>query len=204
MTRTRTIVRRTTKGVIKKLNRPIQRALDAGDCRFVACGIFKHFAKRGFEFFLLPSIVHARSAAMLRERKPLGAWSSPDFDLCSVHANPKGVMFRLGLLGNTQNILLAGPSNFGFTDPAQGTAFSLGLVTVILITTKQTMDNLVLSNILLRLESEIGEEFLKVQEEIEERDATQRRLQTDADRDVRTGISSGRRFEPRTKRMLSL
>ena len=25
-----------------------------------ACGIFKHFAKRGFWFFLLPNIVHAR------------------------------------------------------------------------------------------------------------------------------------------------
>jgi hypothetical protein len=33
-------------------------------------GIFKHFS--GFEFFLLPSIVHARPSAMLRERKPLG------------------------------------------------------------------------------------------------------------------------------------
>jgi hypothetical protein len=98
----------------------------------------------------------------------------PYYKLAShnVHANPKGIMFRLGLLGNAQNILLAGPSNFGFTDPAQGTAFSLGLVTVTLITTKPTIDNLVLSNILLRLETEIGEEFIKVQKEIEDRDAT--------------------------------
>jgi len=98
----------------------------------------------------------------------------PYYKLAShnVHANPKGVMFRLGLLGNTQNILLAGPSNFGFTDPAQGTASSLGLVTITLITTKPTIDNLALSNILLRLESEIGEEFFKVQKKIEDRDAT--------------------------------
>lgn len=98
----------------------------------------------------------------------------PYYKLAShnVHANPKGVMFRLGLLGNAQNILLAGPSNFGFTDPAQGTAFSLGLVTITLITAKPTIDNLVLSNILLRLESEIGEEFFKVQKEIEDKDAT--------------------------------
>lgn len=96
----------------------------------------------------------------------------PYYKLAShnVHANPKGVMFKLGLLGNTQNILLAGPSNFGFTDPAQGTAFSLGLVTVTLITTKPTIDNLVLSNIVLRLETEISEEFFKVQKEIEDRD----------------------------------
>ena len=76
----------------------------------------------------------------------------PYYKLAShnVHANPKGVMFRLGLLGNNSNILLAGPSNYGFTDPAQGTAFSLTLLTVTLITTKPTIDNLVLSNILLR------------------------------------------------------
>lgn len=99
----------------------------------------------------------------------------PYYKLAShnVHANPKGVMFRLGLLGNTRNILLAGPSNVGFTDPAQGTVYSLGLITVTLITIKPTIDNLVLSNILLRFESEIGEEFLKVQREIERRDAAQ-------------------------------
>jgi hypothetical protein len=32
--------------------------------------LFKHFS--GFKFFLLPSRVHARPSAMLRERKPLG------------------------------------------------------------------------------------------------------------------------------------
>ena len=41
--------------------------LDTGDCRF-ASSISR---TRGFEFFLLPSIVHARPNAMLRERKPL-------------------------------------------------------------------------------------------------------------------------------------
>lgn len=97
----------------------------------------------------------------------------PYYKLAShnVHANPKGVMFRLGLVGNAQNILLAGPSNFGFTDPAQGTVLSLRLVTVTLITSKPTIDNIVLSNILLRLETEIGEEFFKIQKEIKDRDA---------------------------------
>jgi len=31
--------------------------------------VFEHFAKRRLEFSLLPSIVHAHPAAMLRERK---------------------------------------------------------------------------------------------------------------------------------------
>lgn len=98
----------------------------------------------------------------------------PYYKLAShnVHANPKGVMFKLGLFPETQNILLAGPSNTGFTDPAYGTVISLGFITITLITTKPTIDNLVVSNILLKLESEIGEEFLKVQEEIENRNDT--------------------------------
>jgi hypothetical protein len=98
----------------------------------------------------------------------------PYYKLAShnVHANPKGIMFKMGLLGNSQDILLAGPSNFGFTDPAQGTVYSLGLVTITLITTKPTIDNLVLSNIILSFGSEIGDEFYRVQKEIEEGDAT--------------------------------
>ena len=39
--------------------RPTKRALDGGDCRFAACGIFKHFSV--FELFLLSNIVHALS-----------------------------------------------------------------------------------------------------------------------------------------------
>ena len=98
----------------------------------------------------------------------------PYYKLAShnVHANPKGVMFRLGLIGNRSNILLAGPSNFGFTDPAQGTAISLGFITVTLLTTKPTIDNLVLCRIISKFESEIGDEFLKVQKEIESKRAT--------------------------------
>jgi hypothetical protein len=98
----------------------------------------------------------------------------PYYKLAShnVHANPKGLMFKLGLLGNTHDHLLAGPSNFGFTDPAQGTLFSLGLITATLVTTKPTVDNMVMCNVLLKLESEITEEFFKVQKEIEDRDAT--------------------------------
>jgi len=81
-------------------------------------------------------------------------------------------MFKLGLLGSAHNLLLAGPTNFGFTDPAQGTLFSLGLITATLVTTKPTIDNMVMCNVLLKLESEIAEEFLRVQKDIEKREAT--------------------------------
>lgn len=103
----------------------------------------------------------------------------PYYKLAShnVHANPKGVMFKLGLLPSTHNILLSGPSNVGFTDPAQGAAISLGNITITLLTSKPTIDNLVICNILLTLQSEIGEEFFKVQREIEDRVKDQQKNQ---------------------------
>ena len=109
--------------------------------------------------------------AQIEENRKLD-YLRPFYKLAShnVHANPKGIMFKLGLLHNTENIFLAGPSNVGFTDPAQGAAISLGLITITLLTTKPTIDNLVLCNILLKLQSEIGEEFFKIQKEIEDRD----------------------------------
>src|SRR5690606_17251011 len=50
----------------------------------------------------------------------------PYYKLAShgVHAGPKGILFELGLVPN-KNLLLAGPSNFGFTDPAHNTALAL-------------------------------------------------------------------------------
>lgn len=89
-----------------------------------------------------------------------------------VHANPKGILFNLGLLNSSQNVLLAGPSDYGFTDPAHGTAISLGQVTTTLLTIKPTIDSLVLSNILLKLIDEIGEEFFRVQTEFEDKITT--------------------------------
>ncbi len=99
----------------------------------------------------------------------------PYYKLASnnVHANSNGVMFKIGLLPSPQEILLAGPTNSGFTDPAQSTAISLGLITITLATMKPTIDNLVLSDILLKLESEISDEFLKVQKIIEKRNEEQ-------------------------------
>ena len=103
----------------------------------------------------------------------------PYYKLAShnVHANPKGVMFKLGLLPDTNNILLSGPSNVGFTDPAQGAAISLGNITITLLTSIPTLDHLVISNILLILQSEIGEEFFKVQREIEDRFKDQQKIE---------------------------
>ena len=57
------------------LGSPSAHALGVGDGRSgllprPICAIYKHFS--GFEFSLLPSRVHARPSAMLRERTPFG------------------------------------------------------------------------------------------------------------------------------------
>jgi len=93
----------------------------------------------------------------------------PYYKLAShnIHANPKGVFFRLGLYPQQDDVLLAGPSNTGLADPASGTALSLSQITITLLTMKTNMDRLVLSNILLMLVDEITEKFLSVQNSLE-------------------------------------
>ncbi len=85
----------------------------------------------------------------------------------NIHANPKGVLFKMGLIDNNRNILLAGPSNTGFTDAAQDTIISLCNITIILITQRPNIDYLVICNSLLKLIPEITDEFLKAQNKIE-------------------------------------
>lgn len=90
----------------------------------------------------------------------------------NVHANPKGVFFKLGLLPERSEILLSGPSNVGLTDPGHGTAISLLQVTSALLTLESNLDRLVICKILLNLENQIGEAFLEAQLAIEEADRT--------------------------------
>lgn len=94
----------------------------------------------------------------------------PFYKLAShnVHANPKGVFFKLGLYPGNQDILLAGPSNTGLADPGHGAAISLGQITVALLTTKPNIDRLVVCDILMKLQQEIGEAFLATQKSLEE------------------------------------
>ena len=80
----------------------------------------------------------------------------------NVHANPKGIKFKLGLSLEVEEILLAGPSNYGLADPAHGAAISILQITSALLTHKTNFDNLVILKILSKYEEEIGSAFLKV------------------------------------------
>lgn len=86
----------------------------------------------------------------------------------NVHADPKGAFFRLGLYPTDKEVLLAGPSNVGLSDPGQGTAISLLQATTALLLTEPSLDSLVICNILIQLSDEIGREFFKAQKTLEE------------------------------------
>ena len=76
----------------------------------------------------------------------------------NVHANPKGVFVKLGLMQESQ-VLLAGPSNAGLTDPGHCAALSLTHVSTTLGVLQPTFDNTVGLQIIVNLADEIGETF---------------------------------------------
>jgi hypothetical protein len=77
----------------------------------------------------------------------------------NVHANPKGVFFKLGLLGES-DILLAGPSSIGLTDAGHPAAISLMQVTAALGSLEPNLDSIVWTRVLGLLVDEIGKLFL--------------------------------------------
>jgi len=85
----------------------------------------------------------------------------------NVHANPRGVFFKLGLASTEEGILLAGPSNTGLADPASGTALSITQVTTTLLNHEPNLDRIVASNILIKLKDEIGDTFVETQTKLE-------------------------------------
>lgn len=85
----------------------------------------------------------------------------------NVHANPKGVFFKLGLIGESKT-LLAGPSNAGLTDPGHATALSLNQISSALMRQNPTVDSIVTVKIMQRLADEIGSALLAAQKKLAE------------------------------------
>jgi hypothetical protein len=86
----------------------------------------------------------------------------------NVHANPKGVFFKLGILAESQ-VLLAGPSDAGLADPGHGTALSLLNVTGALVGVQgmPPIDSTVALLMLVQLSAEIGESFGEAHERLQ-------------------------------------
>jgi hypothetical protein len=89
----------------------------------------------------------------------------------NVHANPKGVFFKLGMLAESQ-VLLAGPSNAGLTEPGQCAALSLAQVSTALAMLQPTVDNTVALQMIAQLVHEIPEAFCQAQDRLAADDAS--------------------------------
>jgi Family of unknown function (DUF5677) len=88
----------------------------------------------------------------------------------NVHANPKGVFFKLGLIAES-DVLLTGPSNAGLADPGFASALSLVQASSALMTINPTLDNIILVKIMMKLADEIGDDFLAASEKLDRDDA---------------------------------
>lgn len=83
-----------------------------------------------------------------------------------VHANPKGIFFKLGLTDG-DNVLLAGPSHTGLADPGQFAAISLLQVSNVLSVLRPNLDSLVVMSVLAMIRDEIGKSLLEVHHDLE-------------------------------------
>lgn len=83
----------------------------------------------------------------------------------NVHANPKGVFFKLGLIAES-DVLLAGPSNAGLVDPGHASALSLIQASTALMNINPTLDNIVLVKLMMKLADAIGDTFLAASEKL--------------------------------------
>lgn len=80
----------------------------------------------------------------------------------NVHASAKGIAHRLGLPPET-DILLAGPSIYGLGDPGRSTAYSLTLLTAVMLTYEPDMDRLVRVQAMQSLHLEIHDAFYQAE-----------------------------------------
>ncbi len=84
----------------------------------------------------------------------------------NVHANPKGIFFKLGLIEESA-ILLAGPSDAGMANPGHATCVSLLQTSASLLHFSETLDNQVVLRAMEALSDEIGEALLAAHRKLE-------------------------------------
>jgi hypothetical protein len=94
-----------------------------------------------------------------------------------IHASTNGLYKTLGL-GDDEMIMLAGPSNYGLTDPAQMCALSLYQTTVAFAASWQNLDLIVLCRACQEAHRPIGETFLRIQRDLERDEMALRQRRT--------------------------
>ncbi len=91
-----------------------------------------------------------------------------------IHASSNGLYRTLGLV-NSEDLMLAGPSNAGLADPAQLAAISLHQATTALQVNYPDMDFLVAISVAQRVVAQIQEVFVRIQGKLEEEEESNRR-----------------------------
>ena len=97
----------------------------------------------------------------------------------NVHANPKGIKFRLGL-SDGADILLAGPSNYGLAYPGHGVAISVLQATVPMLNLVTNIDSIVMGKIMSKYVDDIGEAFIEIHGSMQEHDMAQHENSADS------------------------
>lgn len=85
----------------------------------------------------------------------------------NIHANPAGVLSRLGLFPE-EDILLAGPSNIGLCEPAQSTIISLTQITTSVLTHNANIDFLVVCKAMSEYGKKAEKAFIEIERKIYE------------------------------------
>ena len=79
-----------------------------------------------------------------------------------IHSGPKSMQFKLGLWENGED-MLAGPSNYGFADPAQTTAYSLLQVSTTLSDGENRLEDADYLEVFGKMLDRVGDEFIRIQ-----------------------------------------
>lgn len=87
-----------------------------------------------------------------------------------VHANPKSVKYRLGMIDGGPRCLPVGPTNYGLADPGQNTGLSLLQTTSVLIGHAPTLERLLVREVMRELAHRMANVFVKAQRRIERRE----------------------------------
>ncbi|WP_321429362.1 DUF5677 domain-containing protein [uncultured Methanolobus sp.] len=82
----------------------------------------------------------------------------------SIHAESKGFLFDIGLVGTKKDIMMAGPSNMGLADPGSLMALSLSQITTCFLLMNTTVNGLIYLKTIQLLVKEIDAELSKVHE----------------------------------------
>jgi hypothetical protein len=109
-----------------------------------------------------PNFTHIEESVRLEHLRPFCKLAN-----INVHAGSKSLIFRLGLPGESGDLLVAGPSLYGLADPGQNTAISVNQITATLLLTKPNLDRLAFLSATQALVDETMNEFVKAHQGLE-------------------------------------